>query len=82
VDNARLIRGFLLVTAIAFIVIAGAHLLEGNPLGDVVPESLAWAVFSAGIFTAARIYRWRKGQYCAVCGDVPRVVSADRDARG
>ena len=81
-DNARLIRGFLLVTAIAFIVIAGAHLLEGDPPGDVVPESLAWAVFSAGIFTAAGIYRWRKGQYCAVCGDVPRVVTADRDTKG
>lgn len=36
-DNARLVRGFLLVTAIAFIVIAGAHLLEGDSLGEVVP---------------------------------------------
>jgi hypothetical protein len=76
-----LTRGFLLVAAIAFIVIAGAHLLEGNPPGDVVAESLAWAVVSAGIFTAARIYRWRKGQYCAVCGDVPRVAPGDRDAQ-
>ena len=80
-DKARLIRGFLVVVAIAFVVIAGAHLLQGNPLGDVVAESLAWAVVSAGIFTAARIYRWRKGQYCAVCGDVPGVVPGDRDAQ-
>jgi len=81
VDKARLIRGFLVVVAIAFVVIAGAHLLRGNPLGDVVAESLAWAAVSAGIFTAARIYRWRKGQYCAVCGDAPGVVPADRDAQ-
>ena len=82
VNKDRWIRVFVVVVAIAFVVIAGAHLLQGNPLGDVVAESLAWAVVSAGIFTAARIYRWRKGQYCAVCGDAPAVVPVDRDAQG
>jgi len=81
VDRGRLIRGFLAVVAIAFVVIAGAHLLQGNPLDDVAAESLAWAAVSAAIFTAARIYRWRKGQYCAVCGDAPGIVPPDHDGR-
>jgi len=76
-----LTRGFLAVVAIAFVFIAGAHLLRGNALDDVAAESLVWAVVSAGIFTAARIYRWRKGQYCAVCGDTPGSMPADRDAQ-
>ncbi len=80
-DKARLIRGFLVVVAIAFVVVAGARLLQGNPLGDVAAESLVWAVASAGIFTAARIYRWRRGQYCAVCGDAPGVARTSRDAQ-
>ena len=80
-DRGRLICGFLAVVAIAFVVIAGAHLLQGNPLDDVAAESLAWAVVSAGIFTAARIYRWRNGQYCAVCGDAPGAVPPDYDGR-
>ena len=81
-DKARLIRGFLVIVAIAFVVIAGAHLLQGNPFGGVAAGSLAWAVVSAGIFTAGRIYRWRKGKYCTVCGDAPGVAPADCDVQG
>jgi hypothetical protein len=81
VDKGKVIRGFLVVLASAFIIIAGAHVLRGNALADVVVESLAWAIVSAGIFTAARVYRLRKGQYCAVCGDAPPIVPPDADVR-
>jgi hypothetical protein len=80
-DKARLIRGFVVVLAGAFVVIAAAQLLQGHPLGDAVPDALLWSTISSAIFTAGRIYRWRKGQYCAMCGDAPAAASADREGK-
>ena len=73
--KARLIRGFLVVVAGAFVVIAAAQLLKGNTLEYAATEGLLWAVIAATVFTVARAYRLRKGQYCAVCGDLPRRAS-------
>ena len=73
--KARLIRGFLVVVAGAFVVIAAAQLLKGNTLEYAATEGLLWAVISATVFTVARAYRLRKGQYCAVCGDLPSGAS-------
>ena len=81
-DKVPLIRGFFVVMAIALAVITAAQVWQGRPLGDVLPEALLWSMISSGIFTATRIYRWRKGQYCAVCGDVPASALPRRDARG
>jgi len=75
--KAKLIRGFLAVLAGAFVAIAAAQLLKGHPLDYAVSESLLWAVISATIFTAARACRLRKGQYCAVCGDLPSAAPVD-----
>ncbi|HKP66691.1 MAG TPA: hypothetical protein VJX31_08695 [Casimicrobiaceae bacterium] len=75
--RAKLVRGFPVVLAGAFVVIAGAQLLKGNALEYAASEGLLWAVISATIFTVARAYRLRKGQYCAVCGDVPLAASDD-----
>jgi len=72
-----LIRGFLVVLAGAFVVIAGAQLLKGNTLEYALSEGLLWSAISAAIFTAARAYRLRKGQYCAACGDTPPLRSPD-----
>ena len=47
----------------AFVVIAGAQLLKGNTLEYALSEGLLWSAISAAIFTAARAYRLRKGQY-------------------
>jgi hypothetical protein len=75
--KARLIRGFLVVLAGAFVVIAGAQLLKGNTVEYAVSEGLLWSLISAVVFTVARVHRWRKGQYCAACGDVPPLRPAD-----
>ena len=77
--KAKLLRGFLVVLAGAFVVIAAARLLKGNTLEYAASEGLVWAVISATVFTVARAYRLRKGQYCAVCGDLPPAAS---DASG
>ena len=73
--KAKLIRGFFVVLAGAFVVIAAAQLLKGNTLEYAASEGLLWAVISATISTGARAYRLRKGQYCAVCGDLPPAAS-------
>ena len=82
VDKVRVVRGFFVVMAIAFVVIAAAQRLQGHPLVDVVLDALLWSALSSGIFTVARVYRWRKGQYCAMCGDVPAAAPPPRDVRG
>ena len=75
--KAKLIRGFLVVLAGAFVVIAAAQLLKGNSLDYAASEGRLWAVISATVFTVARAYRLRKGQYCAVCGDLPPSTSQE-----
>jgi hypothetical protein len=79
--KAKLLRGFLVVVAGAFVVIAAAQLLKGNSLEYAATEGLLWAVISATIFTVARAYRLRKGQYCAVCGDLPPAGASDESGQ-
>ena len=76
-NKAKLIRGFLVVLAGAFIVIAGVQLLKGNSVEYAAPEGLLWSMITAVVFTVARAYRLRKGQYCAVCGDLPPMSAPD-----
>jgi len=77
VNKAKLIRGFLVVLAGAFIVIAGVQLLKGNSVEYAAPEGLLWSMITAVVFTAARAYRLLKGQYCAACGDLPPMRAPD-----
>jgi len=77
VNKAKLIRGFLVVLAGAFVVIAGVQLLKGNPVEYAASEGLLWSVITAVVFTVARAYWLRKGQYCAVCGDLPPMSAPD-----
>ena len=65
------IRRFAVVLAGAFVIIAGAQLLRGHTLEDSVQHGLLWSVITAAVFTGVRIYKSRRGQYCAVCGDTP-----------
>ena len=75
--NASWIRVFLIAFVGAFVVIAGAHLLRGRPLEQSLMEGLLWSAIAATIFTAARAYRLRKGQACAICGDTPQAPAPD-----
>jgi hypothetical protein len=77
VNKAKLIRGFLVVLAGAFVVIAGVQLLKGNSIEYAASEGLLWSVITAAVFTVARAYRLRKGQYCAACGDLPPISAPD-----
>ncbi|MEO8001368.1 MAG: hypothetical protein ABI644_05785 [Arenimonas sp.] len=65
------LRRFLLVFSVAFAMIVSAHLLRGHELMYSLSESLLWAMISANIFTASRIYQSRKGIHCALCNDIP-----------
>jgi hypothetical protein len=65
------IRRSVLVFVIAFIAIAGAHVLRGRSFESSIVEALVWAVISATIFIGARMYQSRKGVPCAICNDIP-----------
>ncbi len=80
-STAYWIRLFFIALAISFVVIGGAQLLRGHTLEDSVLHGLLWSVISASIFTGVRIYKFRRGQYCAVCGDAPAApAEGDRPA--
>lgn len=72
------IRRFFTVLIIAFAVICAAQLLKGRDLADAVTQAAIWSVFSAAVFTAARIVQSRRGQHCVVCKDTPEMQGPDR----
>jgi hypothetical protein len=63
------IRRSLVVFAGAFVIIAGAQLLKGHDADYALSEGLLWAVVTSAVFTAANIYRTRRGQHCATRED-------------
>ena len=65
------IHRFILVFAAALVIISGAQLLKGHTLEYSVTEGLLWGIITAAVFTAGQIYKSRKGQHCAMCGDTP-----------
>jgi hypothetical protein len=73
------IRRYALVFAIAFVVIAGAHLLRGRSFESSLVEAVIWSAISAGIFVGARIYQSRKGVHCAMCNDIPVEPDPNRE---
>jgi hypothetical protein len=75
------IRRFLLVFAGALVIITGAQLAKGNTLEYSLTEGLLWSAVTAAVFTAARIYKSRKGQHCAICADTPEMRPPRRDAQ-
>jgi hypothetical protein len=75
------IRRFLVVLGVAFVIIAGSQLLRGRTTEDSVLHGLLWSVISAAIFTVVNIYRWRRGQQCALCVDAPDPKPADPGGR-
>lgn len=65
------VRRYLTVFALAFVMIAASHLFRGRSLEHAVSEALLWSIITATVFTVARLYQSRRGQYCAVCRDTP-----------
>ena len=68
-SNQFWVRRFLWVTGIAFMILMGAALLRGRTVDAALTESFVWALISSAIFTAARYYKARQGQACALCRD-------------
>jgi hypothetical protein len=62
------LRWYATTFAVAFLVIATAHLLRGRPLAYALSEALLWSAISAAIYTATRLYHQRRGTACAACG--------------
>ena len=77
-----MIKRFVVVTALVFAVLMVAELLKGHDIEASVTFSALWSVIACAIFTGARIYRARKGQYCALCGDAPSTGDPRRGSEG
>jgi hypothetical protein len=66
------IRRFLGVFALAFAIITASQcLLRGRTLADAALQGAVWAAIAAGLFTATRLYKSRRGEHCALCRDTP-----------
>jgi len=72
---------FAIAMGVAFVVIAGAQMLKGNSLEYAVVQGLLWSIVAAAVFTMTGVYRWRRGERCAVCGDPPEAASAGTEHR-
>ena len=75
------IRRFLLVFALALVIIAGAQMLKGHALRYSLTQGLLWAAIASTIFTGARIFQSRRGQHCAICRDTRETSARVREAR-
>ena len=63
------IRRVLPVFAFGFLIIAGAAALKGHPRREAASHGFLWSAISTGIFASTGVYKSRKGQRCALCGD-------------
>jgi hypothetical protein len=72
------VKRFLVVLALAFVVICAAQLLKGRGLEYSVTQGAIWSTISALVFTVARFFQARRGQHCALCNDTPEMQKASR----
>lgn len=73
------VRRFFTVLVGAFLIIAGAQCLKGHEVGYALTQGLIWALVTASIFIAARMYQSRRGQHCAICKDTPEMRRGRED---
>lgn len=74
VMNAQFwIRRYLVAFLAAFAVIGFAQFLKGHTLRYSITQAIIWGIITAGVYISAAIYRFRKGQHCALC-DIPGSV--------
>jgi hypothetical protein len=65
------IKRFTQVSTLAFVILLAFEVLKGGSIRAGWIGSASWALISAAVFTATRIYRSRQGQACALCRDLP-----------
>jgi hypothetical protein len=66
------VKRYVLVLAIAFVVIVAGQLVQQRTLEHALFEGMLWAPLAAAIFIAVRIVRARRGDACALCNDIPQ----------
>ena len=65
------IKRFLMVYVGAFLLLALSEYFKGHHGRSARGFSSLWALISASIFIATRIYHARRGRACAICKDTP-----------
>lgn len=61
---------FTLITAALFIIFALTQYLKGRDADYAVEFGMTWSLITATIYTATRVYYFKRGMYCKVCNDV------------
>jgi hypothetical protein len=69
--RAYWIKKFFRVTLLVFAVLMAVELLKGHDIASALTFSAIWGLITSAVYTGASIYRWRKQQACAICGDTP-----------
>jgi len=69
--SAFWIKRFFAATLLVFVLLMAVELLKGHSVEGALMFSVIWSLITSAVFTGARIYRRRKGQYCAICRDAP-----------
>ena len=72
------IRRFIVIFAMAFVVIGAGQLLRNHTASHSATQALIWAAVSTSIFIASRIHQSRKRRHCALCRDTPGMCPALR----
>ncbi|MEO6749931.1 MAG: hypothetical protein ABI294_10090 [Casimicrobiaceae bacterium] len=75
------LRRFLLVFALASVIIGGAQLLTGRTRDYSLTQGFLWAAIAASIATLVNIVRSHSSRHCAVCGDAPDESAPQDDGR-
>jgi len=70
-SRAWWIKQFVVAMVLVFVVLMAVELLKAHDIETALAFSALWSVIAGAVFTGARVYRVRKGQYCAICGDTP-----------
>ena len=70
-NNTFWVKRFFTVTGGAFALLALVYLARGRSLNQALSEAFVWGIISGAIFTAVNVYRYKQGQHCAYCGDMP-----------
>jgi hypothetical protein len=63
------VKRFLLVLAVAFVVLVGAELVKGHPQAAALQFAAGWSFATSTIFTLASYLRYRRNPACWLPGD-------------
>jgi hypothetical protein len=75
-SKAFWVKQTLIVFVVALALITAVHLLKGNPFAASIRFGVFWSAAATAIFSATRLWRSSRREYCALCGDTAEMQQA------